>query len=780
MKFFFADNLDAVDPDFNFLNERSEPSRNRQAGDQFAHEILGYPPYDGMLVSRAIIEGPKGPRRYSQAQRFRVFREGIREFLRYPELGYSGSEISFPIMGDCGAFSYIDHHKPPYSVDDTIDFYTTCGFTHGVSPDHIILGHNSSWDDARRCPLDVKSRAELTASNAIEYLRKTQANSSSLIPIGVVQSWSAKSAVHYAKKLVAAGYEYIGLGGLAASLTSDIYDLVGEVASQLPSSIKIHIFGFSRIDHLDRFQGLGIHSFDSTSPLIKSFKDERHNYFNPSGEHYLALKVPASHENAMKRRIQSGNTCSEIAKANEQGVLGAFRGYARGLVSLEEAHKAICNHLEYLKNDNSDSDSLLRTLRDRPWEKCECAVCTQIGCEVVLFRGLNRNKRRGFHNLHVFYQKLSEARAMNVLKVPCMQTKQSRGKVIYSFIVNGKDISKFADVSRIRRNSDAVIEGYQRPEVHDHISEIKNYLDSDGAILPNSIVIAFDRKVKFTPSNKADHLTTVGTLEIPITSKSKPGLIVDGQQRVAALRQVKKAEFPVSVVAFKSSGSRFEREQFILVNNTRPLPKSLVYELLPSIGDVVPPKMKKRQRAYRLLEPIAHDPDSPFYHRIKTVTSSHFDSANIKDLSILKMIENSSQNGVLFKFGEGKVRPVKLLKNYWSAVKRMYPDAWDLSPRFSRLTHGVGIVSMGYIMDAIAFKLRDRWEVPPEKEFYKELKTMGKLPWTEGVWVFSDEMRCPWNGLQNTSAHIDVVTNYLIRRYRNDGRSKPLVSSRSQ
>ena len=56
MKFFFADNLDAVDPDFDFENDETKPDRDRQGRDLFAHEVLEENPYDGILISRSILE----------------------------------------------------------------------------------------------------------------------------------------------------------------------------------------------------------------------------------------------------------------------------------------------------------------------------------------------------------------------------------------------------------------------------------------------------------------------------------------------------------------------------------------------------------------------------------------------------------------------------------------------------------------------------------------------------------------------------------------------------
>ncbi|EMC3067100.1 tRNA-guanine transglycosylase, partial [Salmonella enterica] len=46
------------------------------------------------------------------------------------------------------------------------------------------------------------------------------------------------------------------------------------------------------------------------------------------------------------------------------------------------------------------------TLGDRPWRKCECNICRSIGINVIIFRGAERNRRRGFHNIQVLYNRL--------------------------------------------------------------------------------------------------------------------------------------------------------------------------------------------------------------------------------------------------------------------------------------------------------------------------------------------------------------------------------------
>ena len=61
---------------------------------------------------------------------------------------------------------------------------------------------------------------------------------------------------------------------------------------------------------------------------------------------------------------------------------------------------------EVLFNGKDQTEAYRRLLTDRPWETCPCRICRALGIEVVLYRGAERNRRRGFHNLHVFYDAL--------------------------------------------------------------------------------------------------------------------------------------------------------------------------------------------------------------------------------------------------------------------------------------------------------------------------------------------------------------------------------------
>ena len=173
---------------------------------------------------------------------------------------------------------------------------------------------------------------------------------------------------------------------------------------------------------------------------------------------------------------------------------------------------------------------------------------------------------------------------MNELRVPALQITQGPSREIYSFGIDGKLLHRFAAVSRVGRDDDAAIRGYQRPEVLAHINAIRAYIESEAPMIPNGIVVAFDSRVRFEPAASNGARASVlrqGTLVIPLDEEERPGWIVDGQQRAAAIRDARVERFPIFVNAFITEEVAEQRAQFILVNSTKPLPKGLIHELLP-------------------------------------------------------------------------------------------------------------------------------------------------------------------------------------------------------
>lgn len=381
------------------------------------------------------------------------------------------------------------------------------------------------------------------------------------------------------------------------------------------------------------------------------------------------------------------------------------------------------------------------------------------------------------------------------IELPAIAIQQGTKRKLYAFAVDGKKLHDFAQVSRLSRDANEQIDGYQRPEVISHIAEIRNYLESEEPMLPNAIVIAFNSKARFQPlkssiANGATH----GHLIIPLGDDEngmKAGWIVDGQQRSAALRDARIEGFPVFVIGFITDNIAEQREQFILVNSTKPLPKGLIYELLPGTEIQLAAHLQKRRFPAYLLDRLNYDSRSPLHLAIQTPTNPYIDGKAksrrgmktklekstihgfIKDNSILKMLENSLQDGALYRCrlnADGEMdsdRMLELLFNFWSAVAETFSEAWGRSPKDSRLTHGVGISAMGHLMDAISDRFRAKG-IPSKEEFMADLVPLKPFcSWTNGFWDFGPGMQRKWNELQNISKDIQMVSNYLLIKYKN-------------
>ncbi|MBB1035734.1 DGQHR domain-containing protein [Dietzia sp. CQ4] len=363
----------------------------------------------------------------------------------------------------------------------------------------------------------------------------------------------------------------------------------------------------------------------------------------------------------------------------------------------------------------------------------------------------------------------------NEIRLPALRIRQGQ-QHIYTFGVDGKRLDEFATVSRAHR-PDVALHGYQRPEVRSHIRAIRRYLESDGAMLPNAIVLAFNEQVKFVPSNTGsavDYVTT-GELVIPInepvSEDQKPAWLVDGQQRSAAIRDAELEEYPVAAVGFIAHGEAEQRSQFILVNNTKPLPKGLIHELLPDTSGHLPPSYARKQLPATVLSRLNLSRGGnvePFAGRISTPT---MENGYIKDNSVLKMIENSIYEGALYQYrnpedGTGDIDQMVLHLNFfWKMVQATFPEAWDLPPTKSRLTHGAGIQSLGYVMDTLTDGIAA--SDLPNLRIDRDLASLADhCAWTSGNWRFRAEEPRRWNGIQNTPNDVKLLTNHLLRALR--------------
>src|SRR4051794_27660488 len=356
---------------------------------------------------------------------------------------------------------------------------------------------------------------------------------------------------------------------------------------------------------------------------------------------------------------------------------------------------------------------------------------------------------------------------MTMLLFPAILARQSQHHQVVTFAARASEVFQFAAIDRAARSSSGELSGFQRPQVAGHIREIRDYLVEADAILPNPIVVAF------TSGVTVNNLERDGRCQVSIDiSEKAPGWVVDGQQRLSALSTIDK-DFQLFVSAVICEDEAELRRQFVLINNTRALPKSLIYELLPGV-ESLPPRFEGRSIAAEFTDKLNYAKFSSLKGQIHQHTNPN---GIISDTAIQKVIMNSLNDGILrdlMRSENGRERSLKLISEFYKGVQLAFPEAWwGHTPKTSRLVHGAGIGSLGYVMEVLATLDGARsWE-----EFAKGLGCLAdRTAWISGEWDFGGGDVRHWRAIQNVNRDVTTLAQYLVRIVRTDlkaRRSKP-------
>lgn len=352
---------------------------------------------------------------------------------------------------------------------------------------------------------------------------------------------------------------------------------------------------------------------------------------------------------------------------------------------------------------------------------------------------------------------------------------QAKSGPLYLFTLRADEIAQIADVARVNRSDANELIGYQRQEIRAHVNEILEYLNGDDVLFPNALILALNADFSFKRSRgpeNDDGLAMAGILEIPIPAdgEPRPAFIVDGQQRARALARAERQDFPVPVSAFVAESVAVQRDQFLRVNNAKPLPRGLVEELLPAALTPLPSSLAAKRIPAELCELLDTSPDSPFFGLIKRPSKLRGRGAVVVAASIIEMLQDSldAPGGCLFlhhNLATGDTdfdRVWRTLTIYWSAVRDTFPEAWGRPPSESRLMHGAGIRAMGRLMDKVMASV-DVEDEAAEGTVRNSLDRMAPMcRWTSGTW---EDLRLNWNEVENTHKHHKLLANYLIRLY---------------
>lgn len=407
--YFLPDWDDFLDTGFNFIDDSFSAEKKAERVQQHSIEMMRPKRLcDGVLVSLAQqLSGSKGMLRKLPATDPGHLRpQSVRDHF-----GLMNDQWAF---GDCGAFSYVNEPEPVISVEQAVSLYDLHDFDLGASVDHIPIPAIVDSEGRRRelTKTEMARRVKLTQENAVAFLDEWRRRNSRFLPVGIIQGLSARSYAKQILEYIEMGYSHIALGGLVPKSDSEIQEVMLAVQKEtrlLRHRPWLHLLGVYRPKLQECFRDSGVSSFDSATYFRKAWLRSDQNYLGADGNWYAAIRVPPSSDpRTMKRLGDSGTTKRTIYRL-EREALKALREYASKDITIDKCLKAVLRYDELLNRGKFAPTTLeaqyRRTLAARPWEKCQCNFCQNIGIDVAIFRGYNRNKRRGAHNtLHLFEQ----------------------------------------------------------------------------------------------------------------------------------------------------------------------------------------------------------------------------------------------------------------------------------------------------------------------------------------------------------------------------------------
>lgn len=408
--YFLPDWDDMVDEGYDFQADRFSARDRKDRKEIHISRATGVRSCDGILVSLAQRYGasPKGLLRVTDPT-------GV-ESLAPPSLREQfGLRDDQWIFGDCGAFSYVHKDEPTVTPEEAVSIYQLYGFDFGASVDHIPVREISTPRGKYRLGNEEQERRiRITQDNAARFLALHRQRRCTFIPVGVIQGTDARSYASQVSDYVAMGYEHVALGGLVPRRDEEIVEILRAVAVALGrrrGDVWIHLFGVYRPAIHRELRQLGVASFDSATYYRKAWLRSGQNYLAVNGRWYAAIRIPLSDDPRTRKKLDLCGVSWDEVRRLEAEALKAVREYAQRQRDLESTLAAIYAYDRLLARNEGDATTLLkryrRTLADRPWEQCTCDVCRQLGVEVVLFRGYNRNKRRGAHNTAMLYRQVA-------------------------------------------------------------------------------------------------------------------------------------------------------------------------------------------------------------------------------------------------------------------------------------------------------------------------------------------------------------------------------------
>ena len=352
MRFYFPDSQDLVSPTYDFIHDEYSPLRVRQRDDLYAHEVLTQVPYDGILVSKAIVDGSiNGAGKYSAIPAATHLPTGRPPLLPPPRRH--------------------GHHRRLRGVQLR---------RRARAPVHRRRGHrllrrlrvrrrrqrrprHPRVRPQRRHRRDRRTRLAGTGRTsrlrlAEEFIAAVDRRGSRVRTSGLGAGMVTCELCALGRGAAGTGVPADRLGGMVPLKTPDILACLEAIEEIRSPEVELHLLGITRIDSMEKFADYGVTSFDSTS------RSGRRSWTTgttstPPTETYVAIRVPQVDGNVtLKRAILAGHVSQRDAIRTERECLRRLRQFDAGQAQVDDVMAVLAEYETIINVKKSRLDRL--------------------------------------------------------------------------------------------------------------------------------------------------------------------------------------------------------------------------------------------------------------------------------------------------------------------------------------------------------------------------------------------------------------------------------------
>lgn len=290
-----------------------------------------------------------------------------------------------------------------------------------------------------------------------------------------------------------------------------------------------------------------------------------------------------------------------------------------------------------------------------------------------------------------------KGRISKAIEVPCFEFTQGKYK-LYAFVLDAKTAWNIFSISRMTEDDkDNEDFGYQRILSPARLSNITRYITS-GKPIPNSILVSLD-----------DGTYNAHTKTLKIPKGTDVAWVIDGQHRLAGAFQASQNKHNISllVVAFIGLTDKEQVEQFITINDeARGVPRSILLDLNRRLSFAKTEKEISEDRAGDIANALRRDPDSIFFNRITVVESPKTGQISLANFvrKVAPLVHPS--RGILRT--RSLVEQTKIIDNYFSAFRDVFPGEWRKADNVFLKTIGFGALTNAF--EDVYIRTRDLYD----------------------------------------------------------------------